>query len=80
MGDISEKLDNQADAEKYYEQSAKFAEEAQNNLLLERTSEKLYHFNKLKDPAKALAYYERFVALRDSIFHSENRKQLSDSG
>ena len=78
LGEIEDKLQNERQAIQYMEQALQLAESIQNNLLAERIYNNLYKVYKANNPAKALPYYERYTHLKDSIFHSDNQKQLNE--
>ena len=78
LGEVEEKLQNNQAALLYYNQALAFADSLHNNLLIQRVCEKLHHFHYEKNPALSLSYLERSIALKDSTFHAENQKQLSE--
>ena len=78
LGNIERKLKNNHDAEKYYRQSLSFAEEINNKLLIQQISNDMYLLYRSYNAEQSLLYFERSIALRDSLFHEENQQQLND--
>lgn len=78
MGEIEETRGNDTSAQNYYKQALSHAEKEENKLLIQRISQRLYYLNRVHNPAEALAYYERYIALRDTVFNADNQRQLND--
>ena len=78
IGNVERELKNHHQAEKYYLQALSFAENLQNDLLVQRISNELYVLYRENNHTQSLFYFERSVALRDSLFHKENQLQLND--
>lgn len=78
LGEIEEHFQQTVQAEQYYLEALTYAQEIENKLLIQRVSQLLYTFYRNRDANKALAYFERSVELKDSIFTEENRKQLNE--
>ena len=78
LGKIEQTTGNHTQAEAYFEESLRFAEQEHNQLLIQQVCESLYTLNKTKNPARALLFLERFTALKDSVFQADNQKQLNE--
>ncbi len=69
---------NRSLADDYYTQAIRIAEDNGYNELLQQLMEKAYLNERLVNPTRALAYYESFVALRDSVVNQNTRRQISE--
>ncbi len=78
LGELEYLLGNEQASILYYEEALLFAEALENNLLIQKTCNNLYQLYKEKSPARSLAYFERYTALKDSTFHADNQKQLNE--
>ena len=78
LGEIEHGMNNKNMAEQYYLQALSLAEEIRNNLLIQRTCNNLYKLYRGNNFAQSLFYFERTIALRDSLFRAENQIQLND--
>lgn len=78
VGEIHDLKGNDRLAIKYYEESLKLAKKLNNSYITEQIYNSLYCVNRDSDPAKALAYYEQYTALKDSIFNEENKNRLAE--
>jgi two-component sensor histidine kinase/Tfp pilus assembly protein PilF len=65
-------------AQTYYEQALELAKETRSNYyLMEANLGNSEFYEKIKQPAKAMMYYKKYVANKDSIFNSESTKALA---
>ena len=78
LGEVEEKLQDTQAALHYYNQALLYADSLSNNLLIQKVCAKLYRFHKEKNSTLSLSYLERSIALKDSMFHADNQKQLSE--
>ena len=78
LGKLEAKQQKHQSAIQYLNRALLVAESISNNLLIQEICEHLYNLHRETNPALSLNYFERKVALRDSIFHAENQKQLND--
>ena len=78
LGEIEYEAKNKSKAESYFLQALLYAEEIQNDLLIQGASKNLYKLYRGNNDTKSLFYFEKSIALRDSLFHIENTKQLNE--
>ncbi len=65
-------------ADNYYSRAIRIAEDNGYNELLQQIMEKAYLNERTANPARALDYYERFVALRDSVVNQETLLRIDE--
>jgi signal transduction histidine kinase len=73
----SEKGDAAA-AGNYYDRAIGIAEDNGYNELFQQLTHKAYLNSRVADPARALGYHERYVALRDSVVNQDARRQIDE--
>jgi len=78
IGSLEASQQKHQSAIQYYNQALSLAESIDNNLLIQQICNLLYISHRKTNPALSLEYFERNVALKDSIFHAENQIQLND--
>jgi len=78
LGKLETKQRNDYSAAQYLKQASELAESIHNNLLVQEASDNLYHLYRGTNPALSLIYFEKSVALKDSVFHAENQRQIND--
>ncbi len=80
IGDIYREQKNIAEAEKYFNRSLKIATEIGNLDLIKDVDQHFYHlYEDNGDFKKALFYYKKFIAERDSLFNEENTRKAVQS-
>ena len=78
LGKLEMQQHNYSSALQYLNRALALAESIDNNLLIEEACDNLHQLHRESNPALSLKYLERFVALKDSIFHSENQQQINE--
>lgn len=63
MAEIEERMNRPQQAESHLEEALAISEGIGNNLFIQQICEKLYQINKTKNPAKSLAFLERYTCL-----------------
>ncbi len=69
---------NRSLTDDYYSRAIRIAEDNGYNELLQQIMEKAYLNERTANPARALSYYERFVALRDSVVNQETLLRIGE--
>jgi len=78
LGELEMQQGNNQRAIEYLYRALAFAENIGNNLLIQQICHNLYSSHRHANAALSLQYFERSVALKDSLFHADNQTQLND--
>jgi len=66
-------------AEEYMKESLDLATKIQSDDVVRAAHNKLYAlYSEIKQPAKALEHYEKYIAIRDSIYNEDHKKTISE--
>jgi signal transduction histidine kinase len=76
--ELNSKTGNYSQANIFYDNAIALAEQNGYNQLLEQMTAAAYRLNRDADPARALIFYEKYVALKDSVVNEESMAQLND--
>lgn len=78
LASVAESTGQRRKADEYYHKAIYMAEENGFNEILQTLVKKAYELNRDENAVRALSYYEKFVALRDSTYNAESRRQINE--
>jgi len=79
IGEVYEGLKQFKRAEEYMLKSLDLANKIQSADVMRAAHNKLYAlYSEMKLPAKALEHYEKYIAIRDSIYNEDHKKAISE--
>ena len=78
IGDIYSALNKQDKAIAYLKKSMAVADSIQSRQILRALYQSFYRFYEKRSPKQALDYYQKYIAVRDTLYSQENKKQLAE--